>query len=477
MSATRWISLIAVGAVLGVGLGVGANQALPARPFARGLYVGGQRVPDGGNVAEWLDARRASVKEHPIVLRAGDVEETLTYADVGIDIDLEATLTAAAQVGHTGSIVDRVKVASQARHGHIDVPLVYRTSTPAVETALERIAAKVATPATDARLDIAQKTKIPDVPGKALNLDLSRAAIAAIEFDAVNTVVVELPIDPVRAHVTLDDLASVDVGKVVASFETTYATFGTGVGRSKNIARAAELIDGVIIPSGAVMSFNELVGARTLERGFAFAPEIQGDELTTGVGGGTCQVSSTLFGAAVFGAMDVIERKSHSRVSSYTKMGLDATVAYPSVDLKLKNPFPFAVMVHAFVPKPGQIKVEILGGDPPATVTYRYGVGGVQDFVRRITVKNNLAPGTRIRRQKGARGYDVNSIVTITWKDGRVEERTFYSGYRPSPEVFWVAPGYDEKELPPLPEHAKGVEGRLADGSGSGTAYDVYNTL
>jgi vancomycin resistance protein YoaR len=467
---------VAIGAVLGAGLGVGAHSALPARPYVKGLYVGGQRLPNASEAATWLDARRADVKARPIILRAGDVEETLTFDDVGIDIDLEATLARAAEYGHSGSLVEQVKAAREARREQVDVPLVYRVSPAALDAALERLAQKVAKDPVDARLDIAQKSKIADVPGRALNLEMARAAVAAVDFDAVNAVTVDLPVDPVRAKVTTDDLATVDVTKVLSSWETTYATFGTGVGRSKNIARAAELIDGTIIPSGQVMSFNAIVGPRTLEHGFALAPEIQGDELTTGVGGGTCQVSSTLFHAAVFGALDIVERKSHSRVSSYIPMGLDATVSYPTVDLKLKNPFPFALMVHAFVPKPGVIRVELLGSDPPATVTYKYGVGGVEDFVRRITVKSNLKPGTRIRRQKGARGYDVNSVVTITWHDGRVEERTYYSGYRPSPEVFWVAPGYDEGELPPLPDHAKGVEGRLADGSAK-TADDVYNTL
>jgi hypothetical protein len=169
-----------------------------------------------------------------------------------------------------------------------------------------------------------------------------------------------------------------------------------------------------------------------------------------------------LFQAALFGAMEIIERKSHSRPSAYAKLGLDATVSYPTVDLKIKNPFSFPVMIHAFHPKPGTLHVEILGGEPSADVTYQYGVGGTEDFVRRIVVKQHLKPGTRIRHQKGSPGYDVSSLVTIKWKNGAVEERRFFSGYRPAPEIFWVSPEYNVAELPPLPPRAKGVEGQLA---------------
>ena len=85
-----------------------------------------------------------------------------------------------------------------------------------------------------------------------------------------------------------------------------------------------------------------------------------------------------------------------------------------------------------------------------------------------MTVRPELPAGKRIKHQKGIPGYDVFSTVKVTYNDGRTMERRYYSGYRPAPEVFWVAPGYDSGELPPLPEHAKGVEG--APGSGQAEA-------
>jgi hypothetical protein len=174
--------------------------------------------------------------------------------------------------------------------------------------------------------------------------------------------------------------------------------------------------------------------------------------------------------------MNVVDRQSHSRPSAYAPLGLDATVSFPRVDLKIENTLSFPVMIHAFIPEDDmklhdKIRVEILGGEPVAEVTYSYGVARSENFERRITVKESLPPGKRIKRQKGSRGYDVTSIVKVRWKDGRDEQRTYYSGYRPAPEVFWVGPGFDERELPPLPDHCDGVEGRTAragvPGSGS----------
>lgn len=462
MSPLRWTLLGLLGLSLGVAGGVGLHRVLPASPYVEGLYVGSQKAPAAGEVGGWLDARREEVRGRTIILRASDRTYESTYGELGIDIDIGATLEAAARVGHVGSLKDQIEIAEKARRGEIDVPLVYRFDENAAMPYLEKVAADVAIEPIDARLDIREKRKIPDVPGRELLMDLSLEAIREVDKDGVNGAVVDLSVSPRRAKVTVNDLVDVDVSKVLSMRETTYATFGAGVGRTVNIKRAAELIDGAIIPPGQAISFNELVGRRSLERGFTWAPEIQGDELTTGIGGGTCQVSSTLFMAALFGAMEIVERRSHSRPSAYAKLGLDATVSYGMIDLKIKNPFTFPVMIHAYHPKDGTLRVEILGGDPAADVTYSLGIGGSEDFVRRITVKSHLKPGTRVRRQKGSPGYDVTSVVTIKWKNGTVDERRYFSGYRPAPEVYWVSPDYNVSELPPLPDRAKGVEGQLA---------------
>lgn len=465
-SVVRWSLTVASAIVVGVGVGVGANVALPEAPLVHGLFVGGRHVPYGVDASSWLSERTEWLTDRHVVLRDHDrgVDRlySYTFEELGVSVDVEATIAAAQKVAHEGPLLHRLRETRAARQGKIDVPVVYRLDRDKVTALLAGIAKDIDRPSTDARIDLAHRTKIPDIVGRKLDLATSLASIEESSFD--DGLGIDLTVEPVRARVTLEDLTNVNIEKVVSSFETTFHTWGSGAGRAVNIANAAHYIDGLIIVPDQVFSFNEYVGPRTLDRGFTFAPEIQGDELTTGVGGGTCQASTTLFGAALFGALEIIERRSHSRPSSYTKMGLDATVSYPSTDLKIRNSLTFPIMIHAFLPKSDTIRVEILGGDPVADVNYSYGVGSSEDFVRRITTKSFLPQGKRILRQKGSRGYSVTSLIHIKWRDGRTEERSYYSGYRPAPEVFWVGPGYDEKELPPLPEHARGVEGRGGEG-------------
>ncbi|AKT39273.1 VanW family protein [Chondromyces crocatus] len=451
------VLVVGFGSLAGLGLGAGLHHVLPRAPVVRGLSIGERILPEGASPTAWLVSRREQLHGRKIWLHREGHWFSTTLGALGVSVDVAATLERAQQIGHEGSLMRRLKQTARARRGELDVPLVWTVDEHKARTFLRtEVAPVVFREPTDARLDLAQRLKVPDQPGMSLDIERTIAALHAISHEEEETM--ELAMSYVSAKVTLVDLTRVDVSQVVSVFETSFSTWGSGAGRAKNIANAAARLDGAVLAPGEAISFNERVGPRTPENGFTVAPEILADETVTGYGGGTCQLASTLHAAALFGAFDILDRQSHSRPSAYTKLGLDATVVYPTVDLKIRNNHPFPVMIHAFLPKPTVIRVELLGGQSSATVEYRYGVANVEDFTRRIYVKGHFPPGKRIRHQKGSRGYDVTSFVRISHKDGRVDERHYFSGYRPAPEVYWVAPGYDLAELPPLPEHAKGIE-------------------
>ena len=466
------VVVLGLGSAFGTGLGFAAHHVLPSSPVAAGVYIGERRPPEDVSVSEWLMSRSAALKKRVVHLRHGDEIIDTTLGDLGVAIDVNSTLEAAEKIGHEGSLVRRIRDGQRARRGEIEVPLVYWVDREKARGFLSKIADRFYKAPVDAKLDVENKKRIVEKDGEALDVEGTIDVIAsAHHVDAEETI--DLLIKLVQANVTTNDLANVDIEKVVSSYETTFVTWGEGVGRSGNIKNAASKIDGTILLPGQVFSFNDKVGPRTSENGFVMAPEIQGDELVTGYGGGTCQVSSTLHAAAMFGALEILDRQNHSRPSSYVQPGMDATVAYPIVDMKIKNTLPYPIMIHAWLPKPTAIRVELLGGDPIAKVTYAYGVGHVEDFARRIKVVDYYPPGRVYRKQKGTRGMDVTSVVTVKYNDGRVQEYKYFSGYRPSPEVLWVAPGYADSDLPPLPEHSKGLENRTTARANSADLYPM----
>ncbi|WP_437313638.1 VanW family protein [Sorangium sp. So ce385] len=454
---TRALALVlALGSSAGVGAALAVRDALPASPVVRGLSIGERFVPDGAAPEAWLEARRDALRGRLVRLRHDDVDLTATLGEAGVEVDVGETLAGARRVGHEGPWARRLREARRARRGEIDVPLVWAVDEARARAFLERLAPQVFRIPVDARLDLANRRKIPEQAGRELDVDASLAALRAGDHE--DEELIELAVRYTTPKITVDDLVSVDVSRIVAAYETKFKRHGKEAGRAVNIKTAASKIDGTILAPGETFSFNAHVGPRTRKNGFTIAPEILGDETVPGYGGGTCQVSSTLFAASLFGALDTLDRQSHSRPSAYIPMGLDAMVTYPESDLKIKNTLPFPIMIHAYLPTPTVLRVEILGGDPVAEVDHRISAEHTDDFIRRIYVKSELSEGEVKRHQKGSCGYDVRSYVTVRYKDGRASERSYTSEYKPAPEVFWVAPGYDPSALPEVPEHAKAVE-------------------
>jgi len=122
---------------------------------------------------------------------------------------------------------------------------------------------------------------------------------------------------------------------VLGSFSTTLA--GSVPARTDNVRRAAQALDGAVLEPGEVLSFNRQVGPRTLERGYQPAPVILRETRQTQLGGGICQVASTLFDAALIAGLTPVERWRHSTPVDYISLGQDATISWGVKDLKLRN--------------------------------------------------------------------------------------------------------------------------------------------
>jgi vancomycin resistance protein YoaR len=158
------------------------------------------------------------------------------------------------------------------------------------------------------------------------------------------------------ARTTADARAMGIVGEV-SSYSTTYGGIPE---RLHNVALVAQLIDGAMVAPGGTFSFNKTTGERTAAKGFEVAPVIMNGEVTTGLGGGVCQVSTTTFNAAFDGGLPITERTNHALYISHYPLGRDATVDYPSVDLKFRNDTDHWLLIRTFV-STGSLTVTIYG--------------------------------------------------------------------------------------------------------------------
>ena len=243
---------------------------------------------------------------------------------------------------------------------------------------------------------------------------------------------------------------------MLGEYSTPYEFKGKHEGRAKNIRFGASKLDGIEIAPGATFSFNETVGPRTLQNGFFLAKEIYLGEMVDGVGGGTCQVSSTLFAAGLFADLDIVERRPHSRPLRYTKPGLDATVAFPDEvtckkdpncsDLKLRNPYSFPVrLVSAWIAEGAKEKVilQVLGEGTPPSVRVQWWANETAPFKKRMRKTGKFLGKYKKRVQSGSDG--LSGVLMV--QGGRTP-RKILSQYAPVDEVWEIGLGWDMSEMP-----------------------------
>ncbi|WP_332697511.1 VanW family protein [Halalkalibacter lacteus] len=137
--------------------------------------------------------------------------------------------------------------------------------------------------------------------------------------------------------------------------------------RSHNISLASEAINNQVVFPGEVFSFNEIVGKRTKERGYLPAPVIVRGELSEGIGGGICQVSSTLYNAVDHAGLEIVQRYSHSRRVPYVPRGRDATVSWYGPDFVFRNKLNQPILIQSKI-YGGQMIVLILSSDAIETI-------------------------------------------------------------------------------------------------------------
>lgn len=429
------------------------SRALP------GLRIDGVALEPGQTVRALVQQRADALEGRRMRLVVKDgagarpvVEATL--GDLGVHVDVEDVTSRALRIGRTGDALSRASMADRARRGDVDVALEPRFDARAVIARLAPMKEDLDVAGIPARLDLDQHTVVPETDGQALDVDAAADRVARAALDP-QVAEIELPFADVPPHVTRVSLARIDISHVMATFKTYFSRRGDQGPRARNIEVAASHIDGLVIDPGGLVSFNEVVGERSEDNGFAKAFEIFKGEYTEGIGGGTCQVASTFHAIAFFGGLEIVQRLPHSRPSAYIPAGLDATVVYPTVDLKVRNPFPFPVVIHAKVGA-NVIEMELLGADKPVDVSFGKTVLSTTPYDRKV--EEDPAVSQPKRKQKGIDGMELLRSRVIAWHDGHRKVESSRDVYPPTKEVWHVPPGFDESTLPPLgedPETAK----------------------
>src|SRR5207248_1779008 len=216
---------------------------------------------------------------------------------------------------------------------------------------------------------------------------------------------------------------------------SAYTTYFGGVpNRIHNVQLVAHLVDNKLIAPRATFSFNGTTGERSAAKGFLEAPVIVNGELQTGLGGGVCQVSTTVFNAAYEAGLKITARTNHALYISHYPLGRDATVNYPDVDLRFVNDTGHWLWLRTYVGS-YSLTVSLYGTNPQRkVVTETAPLQQTGPIPVKKTKDPTLRKGEKVVDDYGEASYSTHVHRIVYDKNGKVlYDDTWYSSYRSLP--------------------------------------------
>lgn len=284
---------------------------------------------------------------------------------------------------------------------------------------------------------------IPAKPGVTFNQKDLEAVFLDVVTAPQGDRTVEVKSKVAKPKVTTEEAKAWGVKEKVSTFTTNfpYAEY-----RNVNIGRAAELVNGTVLAPGDTFSMNKIVGERTAANGFTKGWMIQNGVFREDYGGGVSQMATTAFNAMFFAGLQDVEHKAHSLYISRYPIGREATVAWPSLDLRFKNNTKYGVLIRSWV--------NPASGSNQGSVTVEMWSTKIWDIKARTGERYDFkSPGKRkitdgnCENTVGAQGFSIN-----VWRDfynaasgAKVDTETFKTVYNPQDEVECT----DEAEKPP----------------------------
>lgn len=370
--------------------------------------------------------------------------EMFTAEQLGYTSNYFSVLRAAWSNGRTGTLEERYEAIMNGEHAATAYQVTRSFySDEAVQNAVASVAAHTDQQAQEPQVtgfDLETLTFTLDEGQVGYELDRQKLAsdiayVVANGGGSVEPIITSIPVETDAATV------AAQYGRI--SFISTDAS-SSNKNRLTNLDLVSKAINGTRLDPGEEFSFNGVAGKRTAEKGYKEAGVYAGGQDATDIGGGICQVGSTLFNAAVMADMEITARQPHSRPVSYLPRGRDAAINWPNQDLKFVNAGDTPVYIVTRLTKDKQVECAIYGKLPEDghTVVLDSKTTDTTDFETQYVLDPLLTPGTTETEQKGYKGYKATAWKVTLDKDGNeiAREELCKSTYRKQDAIIRYNP-------------------------------------
>ena len=392
-------------------------------------------------------------------LNPGEVEETLSkldmvftgpegfhlllpLAELGIRVDPEKAFEAGYRLGRQKpwplSLMERFLLY---RRGAF-IPLPYQVEEDLLDQSLRQVAAAFGREPRDAYFKLVEGEGRAELQAERMGFQTDPEELKAgvkRTLTHLNTILaLEVPVtEEFSPKITAALLRERGVEDLMSTFSTRFDTDIKN--RAHNIQLGASYLNNQLLPPGGVLSVNALLGDSTEDKGYKEAPVILEGRLVPGIGGGLCQVSTTLYNAALLANLPVIQRRNHGLTVAYVEPGRDAAIAFPATDLKILNDRSHYIWISAGV-EGGELTFSLFGRPTGEKVVISSKILETYEPPRKYAYDTDLAPGEE-KVEEGKPGYLVE-VWKKVYREGKIvsEKKISLDFYNPLPTLVRRGP-------------------------------------
>lgn len=410
--------------------------------FVKGVTVSGVSV---GNLSQdeakaLIDQEVQRLMNQTVKLNAGQQSPEVKLADLGLLVTSDLALQEAYGISREGSLPSKVVTKLSATKG-INFNLSQKWDDQKLKDSLNKTLEEFNNPAKDASFKITNQNTMTIQSEQAGTMFDSDALITQIKAIDIYKPVSEIKVDfkeqlPQLTAVQLEDQK---VTGLLARYTTRFDPSQSE--RTENVRVATKALDMTTVKPGDTFSFNNIVGERTVAGGYKDAFIIVDGKFVPGLGGGICQVSSTLYNVGLLANLSVVQRSNHDLAIAYVPLGQDATVAYPDLDLKFNNNSGGYLLLRAWTTS-NTVTIELYGKVKPGQeVSITNTTESIIPAPEQRWVDETLAHGVSVLKQQGHSGSLVKSVRTVKL-NGKVvsSEPLKQSRYLAVPTIYAVGP-------------------------------------
>ena len=348
-----------------------------------------------------LESYEKNLGGQSIKLGIGDNVIEAKLSDLGVTFDNEDLVDEAIGVGHAGNIVKRYKDQKDLQHSGKTFPLSWQTNEDTARTYVENNCTKYDKKAQNASLtrENGAFNFVAGTEGLELNVDSAVRTISDYlenSWTSDNTAVLNLETQVTEPEGSAEELANIK--DLLGSFTTSFSTSGSN--RCKNVSSGASHINGTVLYPGEEFSAYETVSPFTEANGYAMAGSYLNGEVVDSMGGGICQVSTTLYNAVLRAELNVTERSPHSMTVHYVDLSEDAAIAGTYKDFKFVNSTEYPIYIEGYTTSDKKITFNIYGKE-------------TRDKNRTISFESQIVsetPATTILQEDAGQGIGYKAV-------------------------------------------------------------------